>query len=260
MEKASYKVIWASDCVYTATSRIQAHDHDFYQILYVKEGSGQVKIGETLYEIGEGGVYVFRPFVMHEIRAGDGGLVSYEIKFELSDEKMSSALAQFPEALPFTNSAIEGVFEDILNEQRGLGPFKDEMLGIKFYEFLILLLRSTGDGAHTGRIHAESDRLHKVIDYINHHLAEDINLQTLAELAHLEKIYFLKQFKKKTKTTPMTYLRNARMREAKQLLVHSDMNITQISAAVGFPDVHHFSATFKRIVGLSPSEYKAQAH
>lgn len=58
--------------------------------------------------------------------------------------------------------------------------------------------------------------------------------------------------------TPMNYLRNIRINQAKKLLLHSDMNITQISAAVGFQTIHHFTSTFKKLVGVSPSEYKAR--
>ena len=56
----------------------------------------------------------------------------------------------------------------------------------------------------------------------------------------------------------MDYLRTLRINKAKKLLVNSDMNITQISNAVGFQTIHHFTAVFKKIVGKTPTEYKAE--
>ena len=196
---------------------------------------------------------------MHEIRAGENGFLSYEMKFELYDEKMNSELFLFPESLSLAEGRLESTFAALLDELRNSAPYREEMIETKFMEFLILLLRSCdGERSYCGRIDV-SDRFFAVVDYMNHHLSEDISLKVLADLAHLEKIYFLKQFKEKMKETPMSYLRSLRIREAKQLLVHSDMNITQISSAVGFLDVHHFSSTFKKTVGLSPSDYKASA-
>ena len=257
MFENKYRLIWASDCVYAADALIPSHNHDFYQILYVKNGGGYIKIGDRQKEARAGDIYVFRPQLMHEIRAGENGFLSYEMKFEIYDEKMNGELFSFSESLSLADGRLESTFAALLDELRNSNPYRDEMIETKFLEFLVLLLRHR-DGEHTycGRIDV-SDRFFAVVDYMNHHLSEDISLKVLADVAHLEKIYFLKQFKEKMKETPMSYLRRLRIREAKQLLVHSDMNITQISSAVGFLDVHHFSSTFKKTVGLSPSDYKA---
>jgi len=259
MREDKYRLIWASNCVYAADALIPLHNHDFYQILYVKNGDGYIKIGERQKEARAGEIYIFRPQMMHEIRAGENGFLSYEMKFELYDEKMNGALFSFPESLSFVEGRLESTFEALLEELRNSGPYREEMIETKFLEFLILLLRCRdGERSYGGSIDV-SDRFFAVVDYMNHHLSENITLKELADVAHLEKIYFLKQFKGKMKATPMAYLRHLRIREAKQLLKHSDMNVTQISSAVGFLDVHHFSSTFKKTVGISPSDYKSSA-
>ena len=79
-----------------------------------------------------------------------------------------------------------------------------------------------------------------------------------AYLAHMEKIYFLKKFKSEVGTTPVNYLRRLRINQSKKLLINSEFNITQIACTVGFQSVHHFSNVFKKLVGMSPSEYKKQ--
>ena len=259
MREDKYRLIWASDCVYAADALIPLHNHDFYQILYVKNGGGYIRIADRQMEASAGEIYLFRPQLMHEIRAGENGFLSYEMKFELYDEKMNGAFLSFPESLSFAGGRLESTFEELLKELRNSTPYRDEMIETKFLEFLILLLRCRDGERSDGGSVDVSDRFFAVVEYMNQHLSEDISLKDLADVAHLEKIYFLKQFKEKMKTTPMSYLRRLRIREAKQLLAHSDMNVTQISSAVGFLDVHHFSSTFKKAVGISPSDYKSSA-
>ena len=82
-----------------------------------------------------------------------------------------------------------------------------------------------------------------------------MKLETLAEIMHMEKSYFLRQFKKSTGKTPMAYVKTLKIEIAKELIENSDMNITQISEFLGFSSIHHFSNAFKKITGKSLSEY-----
>ena len=251
------RIIWATSCIYTRNSATPPHSHGFYQFLYVKSEHGRMRIGDHFHDLTKGHIYLVPPSVLHEIRASEAGLITYEIKFELEDAQIEHALAELPESLCLSDSEAENVFKDIFNEMRNMNIYQSEMLDVKLRELLLILLRQNEKIKNPSQQRVDfSEKFSEVLFYMGRHIAEDITLEKLADIAHLEKIYFLKQFKKDMKTTPMHYLRTLRMNEAKKLLKHSDMNITQIAAAVGFPDIHHFSCTFKKQFDISPSDYK----
>ena len=251
------KVIWAMSCVYQKDATVAAHSHEFYHYLYTKNGGGSVRIGEVEHPLVREHIYLFPPEVTHEIRAGDEGLIAYEIKFNIYDEKTNCELKALPEVICLSDSGAEQLLERIFNEMRNNEPLREEMIYVRFCELLLVLRRCNENtkSEKTSRLNF-SARLAEVLFYMDEHFAEPMTLKQLSEIAHCEKIYFLKKFKSEIKETPMSYLRKLRIAEAKRLLEHSDMNITQICAAVGFPDIHHFSSTFKRMVGITPSEYK----
>lgn len=250
--KREKEILWATSCIYAKNSAVNAHSHDFYHYFYVKDGDGKIRIGERWYMLKRGNLYLMPPDVIHEIHAGERGLCAYEIKFRAEGE--SHLLNSLPDEIITEDGRIERVLEFIFNESRAELGYREKMLELKLDELLIMILRAAeNSGKNAVKF---SEKFAEVLFYMEQNLSKELSLQELSEVAHLEKIYFLKQFKAEMKTTPMAYLRNMRISEAKKLLLHSDMNVTQISVAVGFPDVHHFSSCFKRIVGQSPKEYK----
>ena len=56
--------------------------------------------------------------------------------------------------------------------------------------------------------------------------------------------------------TPMEFIRCKRIETAKDLLLFSDMNITQIAYSTGFKSIHHFSNTFFKYTGIRPNQFK----
>lgn len=92
--------------------------------------------------------------------------------------------------------------------------------------------------------------------YIDEHYAEEISLQTIADLAHVNAAYLSSVFKKTTGINYLTYLTEVRMEKAKELLCQLDMNLSQIANAVGYTSTRYFSKTFENEVGMKPSEYR----
>ena len=78
------------------------------------------------------------------------------------------------------------------------------------------------------------------------------------ELAHacgLSEVYFRKLFAQAFGTTPHRYLIGIRLRKAQQLLCEGKRRVSQVAELCGFSNEYHFSRTFKKFTGISPSEY-----
>ena len=96
----------------------------------------------------------------------------------------------------------------------------------------------------------------KVQHWLQRTRAQDIDLSTLASCAGLEERTFLRRFHKATGMTSTEYCQRLRIGEAKDFLQFSSSPVEQIAWKVGYSDVSAFRKIFKRIVGLTPSEYR----
>jgi AraC family transcriptional regulator len=92
--------------------------------------------------------------------------------------------------------------------------------------------------------------------HIDAHLGDDLDLATLAALAHTSPFHFSRLFRAVTGLPPHRYLRRARLERAEQLLTDGDATITAIANQVGFSSVSHFIAAFRRHTGLTPGQYR----
>ncbi|MBQ4524039.1 MAG: helix-turn-helix transcriptional regulator [Lachnospiraceae bacterium] len=94
--------------------------------------------------------------------------------------------------------------------------------------------------------------------YIEVHYAEKITVNYLAELGNLSVSSFNRVFKKETKMTPMDYLMEIRLQQAKKLLRRKEVSVTEVAIRCGFSSSAHFSASFRKWYGLTPTEYRSK--
>lgn len=87
-------------------------------------------------------------------------------------------------------------------------------------------------------------------------LSKDISLNEIAEKIGLNASYLSSLFKQETGETFVQYRTRKRMEKAKQLLAIPHYRITEVSCEVGYADHPHFTKTFKRFTGKTPSEYR----
>ena len=92
-------------------------------------------------------------------------------------------------------------------------------------------------------------------DYIAAHYAdEEISIAVIAEHLRVSEGHLSHVFKKQTGMTVTNYLTKTRIDAAMQMLARGRVKVYEAAAAVGYKDVTYFSATFKKLTGLSPSE------
>lgn len=96
----------------------------------------------------------------------------------------------------------------------------------------------------------------KVCGYIDVHLKDRLNLGTLAEIAGLDPFHFHKIFTRHFEVTPAKYITRLRMEKARNLLVQSNMPVTEIAVESGIPDLPHFCKTFRKSENISPGEFR----
>jgi AraC family transcriptional regulator len=98
--------------------------------------------------------------------------------------------------------------------------------------------------------------LARIDAYLEASAEQAITLEVLAGLANLSVFHFARRFKQTTGQSPYQYVLAWKIRRARQLLRAGELPVANISDALGFASPTHFSAAFKRAVGLSPREFQ----
>jgi AraC family transcriptional regulator len=100
-------------------------------------------------------------------------------------------------------------------------------------------------------------KLRAVVEYIEEHLDSGPTLEQMAAIAHLSPNYFAWQFKRATGLPPHQYVLDRRVERAKQFLqTGSDISLAGVAARAGFSDQSQFSHHFKRLIGVTPGQFR----
>ena len=98
--------------------------------------------------------------------------------------------------------------------------------------------------------------IQQAISLIHQRSNEELTLEKVAKECGFSKYYFSRIFKKYTGKTFKSYLIDLRINKAKDLLLNSELAISQICYEAGFNDLSYFNRVFKKKVGCSPSEFR----
>jgi AraC-like DNA-binding protein len=102
-----------------------------------------------------------------------------------------------------------------------------------------------------------SDRLRRVQDYIESHLADPLNLGQIADIACLSRYHFCRSFKRATGMTPHQYVVQRRVERAKILMRRTNRPLGMVAQDSGFADQSHLTSVFRREIGLTPGRFRA---
>ena len=98
--------------------------------------------------------------------------------------------------------------------------------------------------------------LRRVKEYIDSNLGTNIDLAMLANIAGFSIFHFARAFKQSEGASPHRYLLDRRIDRAENLLVKTDLPISEIAVTSGFSDQSHLARHFRQRVGVSPSTYR----
>ena len=116
--------------------------------------------------------------------------------------------------------------------------------------FEALLLATDQKNSH------HDEQIIKVQEWLQKHYTETINLTEVAQRFGLNSRTFNRRFRLAAGKTPMQYLQEVRVDQARELLKQSNLSIAEIAFAVAYQDVSYFTGLFKRLQGVTPNAYR----
>jgi AraC family transcriptional regulator len=133
-----------------------------------------------------------------------------------------------------------------------------EALSLVLMHELLRLERTASAAARPVRGGLPAWQQKRVAEFIEEHLAEEISLAALAELVDLSLYHFARAFTQSFGVPPHRYHMARRMDLARSLLQMPALSVTQIGSRTGFRETSSFTRAFRKITGLTPTEYRRQ--
>jgi AraC-like DNA-binding protein len=101
-------------------------------------------------------------------------------------------------------------------------------------------------------INSDANQIYESITYINENYAEDITAEQAAEKVNMSYSYFAKSFKAATGRTFTEYLNITRINEAEQMLINTDLSVSEIATRCGYNNISYFISLYKKHKGITP--------
>ncbi|MCI9271414.1 MAG: AraC family transcriptional regulator [Dorea sp.] len=267
---------------YMSTFSFKGESHDFWEFICVDKGDVSITAGLRTIDLKKGEIAFHEPNEFHNVRAtGDTAPNLVVVSFECN----SRAMHFFRQKVLKVDDAERNLLAKIIAEARhcfdcrlddpylqNMPQKKEEAFGseqlIRLYleQFLIHLARryeSKGKTAFAAvssntkatKARSDLDIYSRVTEYMETHpdsklTIEQICRDNLVSRSHLQKI-----FKQQCNLGIIEYFSHMKIRLAKEMIRTQHMNFTQISEALGYASIHYFSRQFKKITGMTPSEY-----
>lgn len=235
------------------------HSHPFAELFYVKSGKGTFLIEDQRFPIAKGQLVIINPGVEHTEVSLETAPLEYislgveELQFAFKNNADHFLIndRSLPQNLGFYFSAI---LEEAEQQISGY-----EVICQNLLEILTLhLLRHTHSAFEIVPQRNTSRECTRIRRYLDTNYQDDITLDALAGLAHLNKYYFVHAFTRIYGQSPMSYLTERRIQVSQDLLKSSDYSISEIARLSGFSSPSYFSQCFRRHCHMTAQAYRKQ--
>lgn len=235
------------------------HTHHFTELFYVLDGEGLFLVEDKKIPVHADDLVIINPNVTHTEQCDTKHKLEY-IVLGVSglqfDSKTGTSLNYSIHNFRSNKKEIIFILQTIFKEaQKKEENFRDvcqNLLDI----LLIYLMRNTETAVMADDSKKASRECRFIEQYIDEHFAEDISLETLSSLTYMNKYYLVHAFKNYKGVSPINYLIEKRIQEAKTLLETTNFSIAKIAQHVGFSSQSYFSQIFRKVTGETPIKYK----
>ena len=259
---------------------VRPHWHYFTEMVYLVKGKLLAEVGKNKYTMTPGDMIIFHPkqihsFLDYDTTEENSELLFYVIKFdEMILSNTTPGSPKLPKLLDnATNldtpynlltaeelqyNPVKLLFENCIWETKhkefGYDIKVASTISLIVTEIMRIWLRKGFKFSTKTTFDQFSTKDFSVLEYIDKHSSENINIENLANMCGMCYSNFAKQFKAQFGKTCKEYIEFVRICKADTLLLYTDKTLDYISQETGFTDSSHFIRTYKKIKGITPKQ------
>lgn len=242
---------------------------DCFHMFYIIHGEGILKLDECEYDLKCGQLFICSPGHKYELILDKNRILkTIEAKFYIYNQELNTYFQHIQDSIDINLVWIKYLLEDSINEAINKSNLYLDAINVNIFTALFKILRlqkckETVCDISIENITSDSNYKNidfkKIFEYINENLNIPITLGNISGLVGLNPAYLCRVFREKYSVSPIQYVNILRLKKAKELLLHSELNITEIADIVGFQTVQYFSKYFKMKEKVSPLKYKERS-
>ncbi|BDD04830.1 AraC family transcriptional regulator [Aureibacter tunicatorum] len=246
------------------------HKHDFFEVLFLTNGSGCHIIDSNRYDINPPCVFFLSPGQAHKLELSkdiSGYLFLFTDEFYLFHKSNKNQLLELPfffninqENPPLQFANAEDVNFLIQLFKRGCKLMAENQGFLQIEAILDTVLNTcwslypnspTGNEQQKGHLLVKRFR-----QLIEENYQENLNIQQYAELLNISPNHLTHIVKKVLGKTSLDLIKERNIIEIKRLLIHTDLSVTQIADRLNFNDQSYLTKFFKKNVGITPAAFR----
>ena len=288
----SYKSVYLQDTLsiheiysihyfeYMCDFSFPGESHDFWEFLCVDKGEVNVLAGEKFHVLKKGDIIFHKPNEFHDVNSN--GLIAPNLVV-MSFSCTSPVMAFFEEKVLQISEPERLLLAQIIQEAKYVfagrmdDPYQEELIPsesprfageqlIRLYleQLLIQLVRRymvrpdqpiNPTIVKSIKQKADGELFSQIQEYMESHICETLTIEQLCRSNSVGRSQLQKLFRTRSGYGAIEYFSRMKVDLAKQMIRENHYNFTQIADALGFSSIHYFSRQFKRITGMTPSEY-----
>lgn len=251
---------------------VTTHWHEEAEITLITGGKCIFQVDLARYEVEEGDILFVPPLYIHSFNIGKSDRVDSEtyvfhLNFlggnstDICATKYLTPIMNQEILMPYlikhnhpAYASLHKIFNQIsflYNEE--VPGFEMALKALLLQCVFLLLQYSEKNENHQNR--NPSEKIKMLLDYIEHHLAEQISVSDLARLCYFSEYHFMRFFKKHMNMTCIEYINNLRLEKAVEMFEHGNTSIMDVSMSVGFNNLSYFHRAFKKKYGMTPRSF-----
>lgn len=155
---------------------------------------------------------------------------------------------------PYHREDYIRIFEDLLSKT--VINSKDSQTSLPLVNEFLHLVISDALSAYSQKRTVTTDFVDDIRVYLNTHYQEDLTLEKLADMVYMNKYHLARKFKDRTGLSPINYLIQVRMNNAKRMLLDTNLTVKAIAQRCGYSDAAYFNYFFRKNFGITPIQYR----
>lgn len=244
------------------------HQHSFFEVCYVLEGTGRFVQEEQDYKLEQGTLFCTRPYIQHQI-LGEKGLYMYWVAFELIAEESDEAYICLYESMKTTQRSVQSgpyiehiallwrsLWQQIMLPYESIIPLSTNVAHGLFLSFLQVFQDHAISHSPTKINSSSAHLMYQAELYIRDNLNQSMKLDDLAKYLHVSARHLARLFTQHHDISFNRYVRLQKLKKAEELMDHTDQSLETIALELGFSSVHYFATVFKEERGMPPGQYR----
>lgn len=259
---------------YTSEFLFTGESHDFWEFVCVDKGSVKICMNETELTLHKGEIAFHQPNEFHNVStysqiAPNLVVVSFKCNSPLMDffkqkvlkidEKERSFLAKIlVEAQNLFETPLNNPYTNEMLKKHNVPIGSEQLIRMYLESFLLNLIRRYSSSEQEIPLPVtkiSADIFNRVSDYMEDNLSARLSIQTICRDNMIGRTQLQNVFQKEAGMGVIEYFSKMKIQNAKHMIRIGALNFTQISEQLGYTSIHYFSKQFKKLTGMTPSEY-----